>query len=275
MIAISSLGISFDDSFAQTNIELIPTANIDDSDGTDYELDGAAGITSFVINGKTYVAVAGKDDDGVQILNVTDPTNITAPGFFDDGTDSDVVLGEAWEITSYVIDSKTYVAVTAEDEDGDGVQILNVTDPTGILEVNSVKDSDGTLELGGASGITSFVINSKTYVAVTGNSDHGVQIIDVTDHGNITEPGSIEDSDDSSFELNGAAGITSFVIDNKTYVAVAGKDDDGVQILDVTDPGNIAATDSIDDMDGTFELDGAQGITVTDRVQEVDDISGH
>ena len=257
-IAISSLGISFDDSFAQT-ITITPTDSIDDMDDNTLELDGALGITSFVIDAKTYVVVTGNADDGVQILEVTDPENITATDFFDDGTDSDILLDEVTGITSFVIDNNTYVATAANEDDG--MQILNVTNPTTIIETISIKDGDNSdYQLEGSSGITSFVIGAKTYVAVAGFADAGVQIFDVTDLGNITGPDNIEDN--SNRELLGANKITSFVIGIKTYVAVTGYTDDGVQILEVTDPENITATDSIDDMDNSvLELDGAQGIT--------------
>ena len=53
------------------------------------ELDGARGIATFTSGGSTYAAVAGYVDDGVQILNVTDPSAITAAGSItDDGTNT-------------------------------------------------------------------------------------------------------------------------------------------------------------------------------------------
>ena len=248
---VLTFGITIDGVFAQT-MDITATDSIDDT--SSLVLDNAVGITSFVINSKTYVAVASYDDDGVQIIDVTDPSNITATDSIADTTSLE--LNGAWGITSFVINSKTYVAVTGYDDDG--VQIIDVTDPTDISATDSIADTR-SLELRGPWGITSFVINSKTYVAVTGNFDDGVQIIDVTDPTDISATDSIGDT--SSLVLNEATGITSFVINNKTYVAVTGYADDGVQIIDVTDPSNIAVTDSIDDMDGTLELNGAQGIT--------------
>ena len=45
-----------------------------------------------------------------------------------------------------------------------------------------------------------------------------------------------------------------------TYAAVAAYRDDGVQILNVTNPSNITAAGRITD-GGTLELDGPEGIT--------------
>ena len=221
------------------------------------ELEGAHGITSFVIDSDTYVAVTGANDDGVQILDVTDPASITIEDSIEDSDDNAYELNGASGITSFVINNKTYVAVAGYDDDG--VQIIDVSDLDNIAATDSIDDMDGTLELDGAQGITSFVISGKTYVAVTGHDDDGVQILEISSQGNITARDSIDN--DSTLELDGAWGITSFVIGNKTYVAVAGYDDGGVQIIDVTDPSNITGVVSIDDADGTLELDGAQGIT--------------
>ena len=233
--------------------DITATDSIDDT--TSLELEGARGITSFVIGGKTYVGVAGFNDGGVQIIDVTDPSDITATDSIDDTTSLE--LEGARGITSFVIGGKTYVGVTGFSDDG--VQIIDVSDPANIIAADSIDDTDGTFELDGASGITSFVIGGKTYVGVAGFNDGGVQIIDVSDPANITAADSIDDTD-GTFELDGARGITSFVIGGKTYVGVTGFNDDGVQIIDVTDPDNITTSDSIED-NNTLELNGASGIT--------------
>ncbi|MCY4490228.1 MAG: hypothetical protein OXC46_02050, partial [Thaumarchaeota archaeon] len=119
---VLTFGITIDGVFAQT-MDITATDSIDDT--SSLVLDNAIGITSFVINSKTYVAVASYDDDGVQIIDVTDPSNITATDSIADTTSLE--LNGAWGITSFVINSKTYVAVTGYDDDG--VQIIDVTDP--------------------------------------------------------------------------------------------------------------------------------------------------
>ncbi|MCY4491994.1 MAG: hypothetical protein OXC46_11140, partial [Thaumarchaeota archaeon] len=148
---VLTFGITIDGVFAQT-IDIIDTVSIDDTGAL--ELDGARGITSFVIGGKTYVGVAGFIDNGVQIIDVTDPADITAADSIDDTTSLE--LEGVWNITSFVIGGKTYVGVTGSDDDG--VQIIDVSDPADITAADSIDDTDATLELDGARGITSFVI---------------------------------------------------------------------------------------------------------------------
>ena len=230
---------------------------IDDTDVT-HELDGALGITSFKIGSKTFVAVTSWLDNGVQILDVSTPANITATDSIDDSDSTDYELDGAAGITSFKIGAKTFVAVVGFSDDG--VQILEISSQGAITARGSIDDADGALELDGAAGITSFKIGAKTFVAVVGFSDDGVQILEISSQGAITARGSIDDAD-GALELDGAAGITSFKIGAKTFVAVVGFSDDGVQILEISSQGDLTAIDSIDDTDGALELDGSREIT--------------
>ena len=118
-------GYAFAQSVTQT-LSLTAADSITDTDGT-FELDGARGIATFTSGNSTYAAVAAYWDDGVQILNVTDPTAITAAGSIS-GTGTPALDG-ASNIAIFESGGSTYAAVTAESDDG--VQIL-ITDPTTI-----------------------------------------------------------------------------------------------------------------------------------------------
>ena len=228
-------------------------------------LNGASGIAIFESGGHTYAAVTAYSEDGVQILNITSPSSITAAGSIkDDGTNTDdLELNGAYAITIFESGNHTYAAVAAYVDDG--VQILNITSPSNITAAGSITD-DGTntdnLELNGVYGITTFVSGGHTYAVVAAYLDDGVQILNVTDPSSITAAGRITNGD--SLVLNGVAGIATFESGGHTYVAVAASVDDGVQILDVTDPPSITAVGNITD-DGTntddLELNSAWGIT--------------
>ena len=222
----------------------------------DLELRGARGITTFESGGHTYAAVAAYSSDGVQILNITDPSKITAAGNTADiGTNTDsLVLNGARGITTFVSGGHTYAAVAAYLDNG--VQILNITDPSNITAAGNITNTD-TLELEGASGIATFESGDHTYVAVAAYLDNGVQILNITDPLHITAAGNITNTD--TLELEGASGITTFVSGGHTYAAVAAHLDDGVQILNITDPLHITPAGSIDT--NTLKLDGAQDIT--------------
>ena len=240
-------------------LSLSATSSItDDGTNTDnLELNGARSITTFESGGHTYAAVAGHSDDGVQILNITDPSSITAAGRITDaGNNSDdLELNGADRIAIFESGGHTYAAVASSSDDG--VQILNVTDPSSITAAGSITDDD-TRVLDGASGIAIFESGGHTYAAVTAYTDDGVQILNVTDPSSITAAGSITDG--GSRVLNGAYAITIFVSGGHTYAAVAAYVEDGVQILNITDPSSITAAGSITN-GGSRVLDGVYGIT--------------
>ena len=218
------------------------------------ELNGARGIATFKSGGSTYAAVASFSDDGVQILDITDPSSITAAGSI---TDTDELeLNGASGIAVFESGGSTYAAVAAYSDDG--VQILDITDPSDITAAGSITDTD-ELELNGASGIAVFESGGSTYAAVASSGDSGVQILDITDPSDITAAGSVTGINNDALVLSGASGIAVFESGGSTYAAVTSSGDDGVQILDITDPSDITAAGSITDT-ATLLLDGARGI---------------
>ena len=233
------------------------TLNATDSitDNSTLALGGAADIATFESGNHTYAAVAAYDSHGVQIINITNPLNITAAGSITGGITT--ILGNSSVITIFESDGHTYAAVAAIF--GAAVQILNITNPSIITAADSITD-DSRLVFNGPQGIATFESGGRTYAAVTGNRDDGVQILDVTDPYDITAAGSITDGGSDVLELGGPRGITTFESAGRTYAAVTGNRDDSVQILDVTDPYDITAADSITD-GGSLELFGTRGIT--------------
>ena len=235
---------------------LIPTDQI--TDGGDRELEGASGIAIFRMGGGTYAAVAASRDNGVQILNVTDPANVTA-------TDQIADIGArelrgASGIAIFQTGGRTYAAVAASADNG--VQILDITDPANIVARDQITDDGTNTALRGASGIATFGIGGSTYAAVTASDDNGVQILNVTNPRDIRATDDITAGDDIS--LRGASGIATFRMGGGTYAAVAASTDNAVQFLDVTNPADIRATARVGDVATTF-LRGASGIDIFQR----------
>ncbi|MCY4490498.1 MAG: hypothetical protein OXC46_03425, partial [Thaumarchaeota archaeon] len=191
VIAISSLSITFEDSFAQT-VSMISVSQITD-DGS-LVLNGANKITSFKIGSSTYLAVASYVDDGVQILSVDSAGTVSAVSQITD--DVTLELNSARGITSFKIGSSTYLAVASNLDNG--VQILSVNSAGTVSAVSQITD-DATLELDGASAITSFKIGSSTYLAVVSETDDGVQILSVDSAGTVSAVSQI--TDDVTLEL--------------------------------------------------------------------------
>ena len=258
-----------------------PTAtssiNDGDDDGTGTsstfdELAGARGITTVKIDGSTYALVAAFFDNGVQIINITDPENPTATFSIndgdDDGTGTSSIFDElngAYGITTVKIGESTYALVAAERDDG--VQIINITDPANPKAVSSVTDDDDGFDTFHESrGITTVQIGQSTYALVASFLDHGVQIINITDPANPTAVTSINDGETdgggNTFDvLERSSGIATIQIGQSTYALVASLLDDGVQIINITDPAAPLATSSITDGDASDTAAGVFGVT--------------
>ena len=223
------------------------------------ELEGARGITTVLIDSSTYALVASNDDDGVQIINITDPKNPTATADITDGTGGFTELEGTRDITTVLIDSSTYALVAAYDDRG--VQIINISDPKNPVPTAAVKDGqDGFNRLRGVTGITTATIGDYTYALVASSYEDAVQIINITDPENPTATAAVKDGQKFT-ELDGAAGITTATIGDYTYALVAAYADSGVQIIDITDPENPTATAAVTDGSNFPKLGGATGIT--------------
>ena len=106
------------------------------------------------------MAVASIFDDGVQILEISSQGAITAIDSIDD-TDGTYELDGAKKITSFKIGSSTYVAVSANEDDG--VQILKLNQPptanagsdkNAILAATVTLDGTGSRDPDGNSNLT-------------------------------------------------------------------------------------------------------------------------
>ena len=108
----------------------------DDQDGYT-ELRGAFSITTTTIGSSTYALVASRDDSGVQIIDITDPTDPIAVSAVTDNHNNFTILSNAYSITTTTIDSSHYAIVVAPAGTDRGVQIIDITNPTTPVAVST------------------------------------------------------------------------------------------------------------------------------------------
>ena len=241
----------------------VSTANITDDEGGFGELGEARSVTTTQIDGNHYALVAAYNDDGVQIIDITDPANPVSTANITDGEGGFGELSRAYSVTTTQIDGKHY-ALVASDFD-DGVQIIDISDPANPVSTANITDGEGGFGvLLGARSVTTTQIDGNHYALVAAYNDHGVQIIDITDPANPVSTANITDGEGGFGELYGAHSVTTTQIDGNHYALVASDFDDGVQIIDITDPANPVSTANITDGEGGFgELIGAYSVTTT------------
>ena len=209
-----------------------PVSVITDGVGGYKELDGAIHVTTVTIDSSTYALVASVWDNGVQIIDITDPYNPAPASAITNGVGGYTELFHPHAVTTVTIDSSTFAIATAIS--GDGVQIIDITDPYNPAPVSALTDGrDGFTELDGPYGITITTIGTSTYAIVASVWGDGVQIIDITDPYNPTPASAITDGVGGYTELHRAIHVTTVTIDSSTYALVAGKYDDGIQIIKI------------------------------------------
>ena len=254
--------------FADHGVQIIditdpynPTAVAAVSDGRSghSNLYGASSIATTQIGARHYALVAAFGDDGVQIMDITNPSSPTAVAAIEDGA-TYPTLGGAQSVATTQIGSKHYALVAASNEDG--VQIINITNPSSPTAVAAIKDGATYPTLGGAYSISTTQIGSKHYALVAALFDSGVQIIDITDPASPSPVASVTDG--ATYPtLGGAYSISTTQIGSKHYALVAATDENGVQIIDITDPASPSPVANVTDGATYPELYGAQSVTTT------------
>ncbi len=220
------------------------------------------GITTFERNGHTYAAVTAQEGDGVQILDLTDPDNITGAGSIANGPG--LALNRPRGITTFEQDDRLYAVVVANTDNG--VQILDLTDLDNIIGVDYITSRSDGAKLEYAIDVVTFERDGRLYAAITAAHDDSVQILDLTDPGNVTKTDHITYDDERHPWLYGAWSIDTFERDGRLYAAVTANTGNSIHILDLTDPDNVTGLGHItDDADlllehiwgiDTFDVDG-------------------
>ena len=183
----------------------------------------------FSINGDTYAAVTALADNGIQVVNLTDPANPVAAGHLAD-TGSTLLAG-ASGVDVFSMHGNTYAAVTASYDDG--IQIVDVTAPDTPLPVGMI---DGDAALHWTSGIAIFERDNRNYALATGFTSDQLHLIDMT---NPYIPVTIAElSDDATRALGNPRDLATFENDGRTYAIIAALTDNGVQIVELTISGS-------------------------------------
>lgn len=105
-------------------------------------------------------------------------------------------------------------------------------------------------------------IGGRTFIAMPGRNDDGVQIMELSSAGRLITRARLRDSDNSQYELDGAGVVKAFTLNSLHYIAVAGFDDDGISFFRIDGNGRPTFVGSITDSP-TRNLDGPDGIDFT------------
>ena len=241
--------------FAAPSVVLSPVAFV--ADGVDgfEELGGPKGITTVTIDSSTYALVSANDDNGVQIINITDPFNPSPVAAMTDGEGGFEGLAGARHITTATIGSSAYALVSTSVDHG--VQIIDITNPSSPAPAAFISSAIGDPFDKTRDAVT-FAIGSSTYALVAGNTAD-IQIINITDpfNPNFVTAATYHAGIDI---FDAVRGIDTAVIGSSTYALTAEHGGDAFRIINITDPFHPSPVATIHDSPGVM-LEGATAVT--------------
>ena len=211
-------------------------------DGAGTILDGAYDVAIFGVGNRTYAVVAAVVEDGIQIIDVTDPATPVGAGSIVD--DAGTALDGASAVDVFGVGDRTYAVVASYRE---GIQIINVTDPSNPAATAAIFDDDHTILLNNTRGVDTFRVGGSTYAVATSRNDDGLEVVNVTDPASPVPVARIRDGGSATTLLEGARGVDAFVAGGRTYAAVAALDDNGIQVVEIADPSKPAAVSGVAD----------------------------
>ena len=120
--------------------------------------------------------------------------------------------------------------------------MLSVDSAGAFTVVETIVDN-GTLELDGTDiDLTVASASGNQFLIATGSYDDGVSVFRIGVDGRLTNTVNIDDSQQLGYGLDGAKGTASLVIGSKTFVFVAGQNEDAVTVFELTAAGTLLLT---------------------------------
>ncbi|MEE2527391.1 Ig-like domain-containing protein, partial [Hyphobacterium sp. HN65] len=211
------------------NGALTNVTNVVDSADASYELDGARSVATAVVNGLTYLFVAGATDDGVSVFSVASGGGLTnVANVADDAT---LELDSVSSLTTAVVNGVTYLFAGGLLDNG--VSVFSVAAGGTLTNVANVTD-DATIKLSGIWTVHTAVVNGVTYLFAAGANDDGTSVFSVANNGSLTNVANI--ADDATLRMDGVRSVTTAVVNAETYLFTAGDIDDGVSVFSFGPP---------------------------------------
>ena len=224
---------------------------------------GLSGVTTTTISGHTYAVVTRDTGGNVQIINITNPMSPTLTGniFYDQ---SDVgVTDIPDDVAITTISGNVYAVITGYRDDT--VRVFDITNPAHPISISDISDEqDGFDALSLPYEVDITKMHGSTYAVITGFTDDAVQIADITAPLHPVAVSSIFDGHDGFDALSWPAGVAITTISGNVYAVAVSNWDNGMQIIDITDPLHPVAVRSIfDGHDGFDALGTPTNIAIT------------
>ena len=143
----------------------------------EYKTRSLEAVNIVEIDDLYYALVSPIRDNGIQIINITNPKSPTSTYFIEDGAEYPHV-GDVSRIIITIVDNYTYaLAIDRPSGDDDSIQIIDITNPESPNPASAISPPTKSF-LSGLSYMTSIVIEDSTYVLASSyeNSIHIIKL---------------------------------------------------------------------------------------------------
>ena len=178
-----------------------------------------------MVDGNTYLFVAGQADNGVSVFRVNTNGSLTnVYNVTDDATHAADRRQRHRRPRGSATSTYLYTAGTTEN----GISIFRVAGDGRLTYLSNHVDA-GALELAGVRALTQVTIGATAFL-IAGGTDDGVSVFSINaSTGALTSTD--DENDTGAINLNDVSDITTAVIGGVTYVFVAGAADNGVSVF--------------------------------------------
>ena len=248
------------------SVQILDLTDPGNPQNTTQLVDGSGGFTTLAnphglrvieVDSETFLIVAAWGDDGVSIINISDPSNPTLASSLLDNQNGFDELDRPHGIAVEQIGDSYFAFVASLDDNG--IQVIDISDPYQPSAAASLTHG-GEYTLEGVKRISVAQAGSKTVLLAAAQGSNAVQIIDVTDPFNPSALSLVQ-------SIEAPLEIKSIDIGGRNYAFAVSKSTNSVQIIDFTDPVN--STKLYRFQDGVDGFNGLGGVTDVDLITEV------
>ncbi len=226
---------SNDDGFTVFSIgaggALTEATSVDNTRDAGSDLDGASGVSSLVVGGKTFLLVAAFNSDAINVFELAADGSVTFRDAVRDSEDLSLELDRARGVATATVGGTGYVFVSGGSDDG--IAVFSLAGDGTLTNVFNLDDTEGVGELGlnGVQGLQILTFGNETFLTAMGTLDDAVSYFSVAVDGSLTLVDSLFDT--PGLALNGANYSDTALIGERLWLVTGGTSDNGLSSIEI------------------------------------------
>lgn len=202
-----------------------------------YKLGGALDVAAVTVGGNAFAIVAGYGDNGLSLFRLNSVTGgIDRPAVNNvaDGDFGITALAGVRSVATAVIGATTYLFAAAQNDNA--LSFFSVS-ATGVLGTPGAVLDNATLNLGGASAVTTAVVAGRTYVLTAGTVDDGLSVFFMPPGGSPSNVFNINDT--AALYLRDVHDLVTVKIAGTSYLFAASLVEHGISAFAIAADGSL------------------------------------